>query len=57
MKKNRIIISLLAGLLILNSCAKWLEQEDIMGMSPENAYSSDPGITSIVANLYSRLHF
>jgi len=58
MKINKIIISLiLSGLFILNSCEKWLEQEDIMGMSPDNAYSSDPGIISIVANLYSSIKY
>ena len=58
MKKNRIkIIIFIVGLFSLISCEDWLAQSDLTGMSPEDTYSTDQGITSIVANLYSRLRY
>lgn len=58
MKKNKVVIFLfIAGLFSLISCDDWLTQKDLTGMSPEEAYSTDQGITSIVANLYSRLRY
>lgn len=58
MKKNKVFIFIfIAGLFSLISCDDWLTQKDLTGMSPEEAYSSDQGITSIVANLYSRLRY
>lgn len=57
MKKNKITIALLSGLLLFSSCSDWLTQENLMGMSTKDTYSSEAGITSIVANFYARLNY
>lgn len=57
MKKNRLAIALLSALFLFISCDNWLEQENLMGMSEEQTYSEETGITSIVSNLYSRLKY
>ncbi len=58
MKKNIICKSIALLMLFgLASCSDWLEQKNLMGMSEEDAYSSDAGITSIVSNFYSRLKY
>jgi len=59
MKLNNIITTIIFSAIILTlaSCDDWLTQKDLTGMSPSDAYSNDQGITSIVANLYSRLRY
>lgn len=57
MKKNKITIALLSGLFLLSSCSDWLTQENLMGMSTKDTYSSEVGVTSVVANLYTRLNY
>ncbi len=57
MKRNKLAIVLLSGLLLLSSCDKWLEQENLMGMSDNQTYSEEAGITSVVSNLYSRMKY
>lgn len=57
MKRISYIIVFFLGLFNLTSCSNWLEQENLMGMSGEDAYSSDAGITSIAANFYSRMKY
>lgn len=57
MKKNRIISMLSAILLVFSSCEGWLTQKDWNAISTEDIYSSEQGINSIVANLYSRLRY
>ncbi len=56
--KKIINIFLAAFLLILfNSCQNWLTQEDTTGLSVTQVYSSEAGINSVAANLYSRLRY
>ena len=59
MKLNNIITTIIFSAIILTlaSCDDWLTQKDLTGMNPSDTYSSDQGITSIVANLYSRLRY
>ena len=57
MKKHSIIIILAAVLAVLPSCSGWLNQKDWNAISTEDIYSSEQGINSIVANLYSRLRY
>ncbi len=56
---KKITVYLFLGIIILSaaSCNKWLTQKDPEALSPAQAYSSIAGINSVVANLYSRLHF
>lgn len=56
MKKDRFIIAILS-IFFFASCDNWLEQENLMGMSEDETYSSEAGITSVAANLYSRLKY
>jgi hypothetical protein len=53
---NIIIILVLFGLFFI-SCEDWLSQEDSNAITPEQAYSSVSGISSVAANLYSRLRY
>lgn len=56
MKKNfNILVMALA--LSLSSCEDWLSQEDATALSVEQAYASVNSISSIAANLYSRLRY
>ena len=57
MKKNRLSIALLSGLLLFSSCDSWLEQEDKMSFTENQAYTSETGINSIAANLYGRMKY
>lgn len=57
MKRNRLLIALLSGVFFFSACSDWLEQENLMGMSEDETYSSEAGITSVAANLYSRLKY
>ena len=57
MKKHNIIIILVAVLAMFPSCSGWLNQKDWNAISTEDIYSSEQGINSIVANLYSRLRY
>ena len=57
MKKNRLSIVLLSGLLLFSSCDSWLEQTNQMSFTENQAYTSETGITSIVSNLYSRMKY
>lgn len=57
MKTNKISIALLAVLLLFSSCDSWLEQENRMSFTENQAYTSETGITSIVANLYGRMKY
>ena len=57
MKKNRLSIALLSGLLFFSSCENWLEQENRMSFTEDQAYTSETGINSIVANLYGRMKY
>lgn len=57
MKINKLAIALLSGLLLFSSCDNWLEQENLMGMSDDQTYSEEAGITSVVSNLYSRMKY
>ena len=41
MKKNRLSIALLSGLLLFSSCDSWLEQEDKMSFTENQAYTSE----------------
>jgi hypothetical protein len=58
MKKqtNRIAVGFLLALLFA-SCEDWLSQEDSNAITPEQTYSSISGISSVAANLYSRLRY
>lgn len=55
MKKINILLA--ACILLLTSCEDWLNQEDSKALSPNEAYSSITGISSVAANLYSRLRY
>lgn len=57
MKRNRLTIALLSGLFLFPSCSDWLTQENLMGMSDDQSYSAEAGITSVVSNLYSRMKY
>lgn len=57
MKKICYIIIYIGLVLGSVSCSDWLEQENLTGMSEEEAYSSDAGITSLVSNFYSRMKY
>ncbi len=57
MKKNKLSIVLLSGLLLFSSCDNWLEQTNPMSFDENKAYASEVGITSIVSNLYSRMKY
>lgn len=57
MKKKGYTIILLFFLVGFSSCNDWLEQKNLVGMSEEDTYSSDAGITSIVSNFYSRMKY
>lgn len=54
--KNRIYI-LFIIILVLTSCNDWLTQQDRTVLSTTQAYSSETSISSIAANLYSRLRY
>jgi len=54
--KNRIYI-LLVVVFIFTSCNDWLTQQDTTVLSTTQAYSSETGISSVAANLYSRLQY
>lgn len=56
MKKNFYSICILFAVLF-SSCEGWLNQEDSRALSTSQAYSSIDGISSVVANLYSRLKY
>lgn len=53
MKSKLLIITCIA--LLLTSCDDWLKQSDPRELSEEQAYSSVSSISSIAANLYSRI--
>ena len=53
--KKIINIFAITCVLLLTSCDQWLTQEDSRQLSPSQAYSSIAGISSVEANLYSRL--
>lgn len=53
--KNKIYAILAVCALMCSSCEDWLSQEDNTAMSTEQVYSSVESISSIAANLYSRL--
>lgn len=55
--KKYIYLSTLLALLVFSSCSDWLTQEEKDGMEIDEIYSSEVGITSIAANLYSRLRY
>ncbi|MGQ8334947.1 RagB/SusD family nutrient uptake outer membrane protein [Sunxiuqinia sp. A32] len=55
--KKIINIFLAAFLLVFYSCESWLTQDDTTGLSVNQAYSSEEGISSVAANLYSRLRY
>lgn len=57
MKNRGYIIVFLFSLFGFSSCNDWLEQKNLVGMSEEDTYSSDAGITSIVSNFYSRMKY
>ena len=57
MKKNRLSIALLLGLLLFSSCDSWLEQEDKMAFTENQAYTSETGLNSIAANFYGRMKY
>lgn len=57
MKKNRLSIVLLSGLFLFASCENWLEQENRMAFTENDAYTSEIGINSIAANLYGRMKY
>lgn len=54
MKKHRLLLAA-ASVLAFTACEDWLSQEDPTMISQEQAYSSAAGVSSIAANLYSRL--
>lgn len=54
-KKLYIVLSICA--IICSSCEDWLTQEDSTAMDVNDVYSSVENISSVVANLYSRLSF
>jgi starch-binding outer membrane protein, SusD/RagB family len=54
--KNKIIIVLMLGI-TLSSCDDWLTQQDTTVLSATQAYSSVSSISSVCANLYSRLRY
>ncbi len=54
---KNIYTIILATLVLLSSCNDWLTQDDNTALSPEQAYSSVAGISSIASNLYSRLRY
>lgn len=53
--KTNLFISVCMGLLLFTSCEDWLSQTDPKELSEEQAYSSVTSISSIAANLYSRI--
>lgn len=53
--KNKIYAILAVCALMCSSCEDWLSQEDNTAMSTDQVYSSVESISSIAANLYSRL--
>lgn len=56
--KNKICILLtLLTAAALSSCEDWLTQEDQSAMSTTQTYSSIASISSVAANLYSRLNY
>ena len=57
MKKNRLSIALLLVLLLFSSCDSWLEQEDKMAFTENQAYTSETGLNSIAANFYGRMKY
>lgn len=57
MKKISYFIIMCIGLFGMPACSDWLEQDNLMGMSGEDAYSSDAGITSLASNFYSRMKY
>ncbi len=56
MKKN-ILLILAAMAIVFSSCEDWLSQEDANALSTSQAYSSAEAISSVAANLYSRLRY
>ena len=54
--KNRLYIVFIV-LLVFSSCNDWLTQQDTTVLSTTQAYSSVTGISSVAANLYSRLRY
>lgn len=55
--KKRLYIVLTACALFCSSCESWLTQEDSTAMGTNDVYSSVENISSVAANLYSRLDF
>lgn len=55
--KKKLYILLAACALSFSSCEDWLTQEDSTAMGNGDVYSSVENISSVVANLYSRLNF
>lgn len=56
MKKIIYIVSVFC-LLFMSSCENWLTNEDQNTIGTSQAYSSVAGISSVAANLYSRLRY
>lgn len=55
--KKKLYIVLTVCALFCSSCEDWLTQEDSTAMNTNDVYSSVENISSVVANLYSRLNF
>lgn len=55
--KKKLYIALAVCALMCSSCEDWLSQEDNTAMSGNQVYSSVESISSVAANLYSRLKF
>lgn len=55
--KKKFYILLAVCALFCSSCEDWLTQEDSTAMNTNDVYSSVENISSVVANLYSRLNF
>lgn len=55
--KKKLYIVLTVCALFCSSCEDWLTQEDSTAMNTNDVYSSVENISSVIANLYSRLNF
>lgn len=55
--KKKLYITLMACAFFCSSCEDWLTQEDSTAMNIGDVYSSVENISSVAANLYSRLNF
>lgn len=55
--KPNLYVLLVTCMFFCTSCESWLTQEDSTAMNTEDVYSSVENISSVVANLYSRLNF